>query len=217
MTHPLSRRVGTVALAVAVPLTGLAAVPASAAPAGTVVTRRDVDGDKRKDAVHFSSDGSVLTISVDRARGRTLSKRLRTSGVDGGIWHGAAAIDGRRGAELVVVVKAGAHTLYNTVLTIRGGRLVTARTPAGAARWVTDSANSANIGWRRFKDDGRTYVTKRSVGRDEDGAWVGRAVTYRWTSDGWRKSGKARTLRPTSDRVAYRLGGWRVAGLRVFP
>ena len=118
---------------------------------------------------------------------------------------------------VVVVVKAGAHTLYNAVLTVRGGRLVTARTPSGAKRWVTDSAASANIGWRRFKDDGRTYVTKRAVGRDADGAWVGRAVTYRWTSDGWRKSGKARTLRPRSDRVAYRLGGWRVAGLRVFP
>ncbi|MDO9378082.1 MAG: hypothetical protein Q7T56_04460 [Nocardioidaceae bacterium] len=217
MDRHLLRRVGTVVLAASVPLAGLAATPASAAPGGVVV-RRDVDGDGRKDTVSVKTGTGSATVTVDRARGRTLTKRLRTEGVPASaVWHGSAAIDGRRGAELVLVTTAGAHTLFNTVLTIQAGELRVSRTPGGASTWVTDGAYTVNVGWRRYTRDGQVFMTKRVVLREISETWSGRAVTWRWTSGGWVRSGRAKALRPTDDRVAYRYGGWRVAGLKTYP
>jgi hypothetical protein len=82
-----------------------------------VVARVDVDGDGRTDVVRLrkvEDQHAVLTVST--ARGATLSRHLRTTWIDP-MWHGAARIDGRPGAELVLITDAGAHTLFHTVLT----------------------------------------------------------------------------------------------------
>ena len=190
-----------------------------AAPGGEVVARIDVDGDGRRDVVRFRAvDDNRAVVTVATARGTTLRKKLRTLYIEPS-WHGAARIDGRRGAELVVLTDAGAHTLFHTVLTVRGGRLVKENAPGRGRTWVTDGAVFVYIGWKRYVRDGRSFVVRRYVTKDFDSdKWSGRAVTYRWRKghSDWQKV-SAGSLHPHTDRRAARFGGWDVRGLPRWP
>ncbi len=109
-------------------------------PTYLLVTRRDVDGDGRRDRVYvaeLSDDRAILR--VDRARGRTLHRSLNTELWYGKAWHGAANIDGRDGFELVTGDAMGAHTLFFDAWTYRAGRLVRLRAPSSNT-WVVDGS-----------------------------------------------------------------------------
>lgn len=196
---------------------GAAAGAASAA--APVVARVDVDGDRRVDIVRFRTPAADLAVvTVRTARGRTLTKRVRTSGSINPQWHGAAPLDGRRGADLVVLAEAGAHTLFHTVLTVRRGRLVVAEAPGRwGPDWVTDGAYSVAIGWRRYVKDGRAFVLSQAVQRQaQPERWTGRSVKFVWRKDRWNRV-SSRPLRPRTDAAAYRFGGWHVKGLPRYP
>jgi hypothetical protein len=154
-----------------------------------VVARVDVDGDGRTDVVRLrkvEDQHAVLTVST--ARGATLSRHLRTTWIDP-MWHGAARIDGRPGAELVLITDAGAHTLFHTVLTFADGRLVRQQRKGPGRTWVTDGAAFVNIGWKRYRKDGRAFVAKRWVTEDyESPGWSGKSVTYRWGRGEWHRA-----------------------------
>jgi len=182
-----------------------------------VVARIDVDGDGRVDVVRMRAvDDTHAVVTVETARGATLKKHLRTIWIEPW-WHGAARMDGRRGAELVVITDAGAHTLFHTVLTVRDGRLVKQNAPGRGRTWVTDGAAFVNIGWKRYVKNGRAFVVKRSVTEDfESNRWSGRAVKYRWGRGDWHRV-SARSLHPRSDAQAARFGGWVVRGLPRYP
>ena len=192
-------------------------VSAQAVATHRVVARVDVDGDGRTDVVRLrrvEDQHAVLTVST--ARGATLSRHLRTTWIDP-MWHGAARIDGRPGAELVLITDAGAHTLFHTVLTFRDGRLVRQHAPGRGRTWVTDGAAFVNIGWKRYRKDGRAFVAKRWVTEDyESPGWSGKSVTYRWGRGEWHRVA-TRSLRPRTDRKAARFGGWVVRGLPRYP
>jgi hypothetical protein len=207
-------------MAVSFPLTVGSAGSAQSAQAGAgerVVARVDVDGDGRTDVVRLRAIGdthSVMTVAT--ARGTILRKHLRTTWIVP-MWHGAARIDGRRGAELVVITDAGAHTLFHTVLTVRDGRLVKQKAPGRGSTWITDGAAFVNIGWKRYVRQDHAFVVKRSVVKDsETDQWNGRAVKYRWGRGEWHRV-SARSLHPRTDRKAARFGGWVVRGLPRYP
>src|SRR3954470_5702962 len=104
------------ALLVGVTGTGQTTVPASAATTsvcGTltrchVVVRTDVDGDGRRDVVALArrgadgaTDGSV-NVRVRPSPSRVVSVTRSTFQWSGGLWQGAASLDGRDGRELVL-------------------------------------------------------------------------------------------------------------------
>lgn len=179
------------------------------------MARTDVDGDGRRDVVRFrvvAFDHAVVTVAT--GRGAALTQHVRTDWITPQ-WHGAARMDGRRGAELVVITNAGAHTLFHTVLTARHNDLARLNAPGRGRTWVTDGAAFVNIGWKRYVVQERVFMAKRAVTKDGD-RWSGRSVKYRWKRGEWRRVATS-TLHPRSDRVASRFGGWRVRGLQRYP
>jgi hypothetical protein len=184
--------------------------PSSSVCAGVtgckVVVQRDVDGDGRGDQVgivqrHVDDNGSV-TVRVRTAKGKHLQITNRDVNWYGKAWLGSAAIDGRRGAELVVGQDVGAHSMQFRVITCRQGKLVWLWAPkpfAGHAtgisrkNWLIDSSYSFDTGIYRS-------VT---------------IATYTWRSDHWAKQSFRTVTR--GDRTAAELGGWHVKGLPRFP
>lgn len=185
-------------------------------PAGRVVARVQVDGDRRRDTVRYQViTDDLVKVTVETARGRVDSMRLRTYYWPRGKWQGAARIDGRRGAELVVGTSTGAHALLFSVLTWRGGELTRERAPGGGREWLVDAAYNDYYGWLRTRTDGgaaqiiERYVTREGTSH----RWSGRAISYTWRSGDWRRSSK-RSLSYRGDRNASRVYGWKVKGLK---
>jgi hypothetical protein len=198
----------------------------------TRVADVDVDGDRRTDQVGVVSrqiaDGGTVTVRVQTATGRTMrttSKDVRWFGAQA--WFGAAALDGRRGAELVIGDQMGAHFQQFRVLTHRDGRLVTLPAPAvgwykstntaTTPRWGVDGSYSFNTGFsRKVTADGVVTLTTTSAMRKDSGiGHRGQTRTYRWESDRWVRVSTT-NVRYTDDESAYAVGGWHVKGLRRF-
>lgn len=183
-----------------------------------VVTSQDVDGDEVRDQVGFVAESKRrVVVRVKTAAGRTLRRGLDTLWFPRGEFYGAAAIDGRPGAELVVGTTMGAHTLWFTTLTVRSDRLVRLDPPGGEDEWMVDGAFSFHAGVTRRVEDGRAVVVLREAGRD--GAretFSGRDRTYVWRDGGWQHRSTVRT-RYRTERAASRVGGWHVRGLPRFP
>ncbi|UYM07529.1 hypothetical protein [Solicola gregarius] len=207
----------------------VALVAASAAPSGVlspaqavhaaheqerVVKRADVDGDGRTDVVRVRDGDNRVRVTVDRARGRTLRRTLGSgSEYEQPSWHGAANLNGRRGKELAVLTRYGAHSLFFSVLTVRHGKLVLQRAPGGKKTWFVDGAAWIAAGWKRSHEHGHLRMSYRLVTKDWDtDRWHGSATKYRWAKHRWHRVDK-HALRPHSDRAAFRYGGWRVKGL----
>lgn len=229
------------ALSVGVPMTSttavqpaLAGVPLSvcAGVSGCKVVKRvDVDGDARADQVGVvmrnlgSTNPGTVTVRVRTATNRLLSTtgtNVRWVGTAADAWAGAAPIDGRRGAELVVGQTTGAHALWFRVITYREGRLVTLRAPKalkrtgqsrGTATWPVDGSYNAQVGVYRTTSKGRAYVRLKSAIRNNSGkGHTGWTVKYRWSGGRW-KVVSARKVRYKTDNSAYKIGGWHIKGI----
>lgn len=191
--------------------------PATGACAGAdgcrVVTRVDVDGDDRADEVGFDVESpDRVTVRVATTGGETLRHRLRTIWFPEPELFGAAPIDGRPGAELVVGTTMGAHTLFFTTLAVRDGGLVRVPAPAGP-EWMIDGAFAFHAGVLRRVDDGRVTVVLREAARQgQSPRFAGTDRFYVWRGGGWRHLRTERTRYRTQE-AAGRVGGWHVPGL----
>ncbi len=220
------RRLLTSLAVLAAALAGQTA-PADAAGTGVchgvtgcrVVARVDVDGDGHRDSVGVARRGSAphlsVLVRVRTGRHHVVSVRAPADFWLGSLWHGAAHLDGRPGAELVVGYTTGAHTSFYRALTWRAGRLVTLGAPGPGDFWVVDSAAFVSFGWQRLPRDPAGTIRRLSaqrVGTSLHDPFRGRVVRYRWTPRGWRTEA-ARTVFPMSDRSAFAWGGFHVPGL----
>jgi hypothetical protein len=211
--------------------------PSSSVCAGVVgckiVVQRDVDGDGRGDQVgivqrHVGDNGSV-TVRVRTADGKHLQITNREVNWYGKAWLGSAAIDGRRGAELVVGQDLGAHSLQFRVITCRQGKLVWLWAPkpfAGHAtglsrkNWLIDSSYSFDTGIYRSVSHGKVTLKVKNATRylNDTGRHPRFHVTiatYTWRSDHWAKQSFRKVSR--SDKTAAEIDGWHVKGLPRFP
>ena len=221
-----ARRVGAAALVALATLIAHgphadAAVPrVCAGVAGCrVVSHADVDGDGRRDAVGVvrgGADGASSGRVVVRVRTATriVSTERRLSYWYGRPWRGAARLDGVPGAELVLGYTTGAHTVFEQVLTWRGGRLVGLRAPGGQGSWVIDGTVNFQLGWLRRAGQPVGVVTRLDARRNGgDGpTFTGTATRYLWSGGRWVEQARV-TNRSLTERTAYGWGGWHVPPL----
>lgn len=224
----LVRRSGAMAVAMAV-ATAVLVVPAEASAAGPgvckdisrcrVVVRVDVNGDGVRDAVGVAKRGrnadpnGAVIVRVKTGPHRIVSARRKLEPWFGSPWHGAAYLDGQRGAELVVGHLAGAHTENFWALTWRRGKLVTLRAPGNDPDWVVDGAYSVSLGWQRRTTDRVETVRRLEAYRNSNTSTFSAAfTTYRWRAGTWQRVSRATNNRLDED-VASTWGGFRIAGL----
>lgn len=184
----------------------------------------DVDGDRRADQVGWHQlDKFRVEIRVRTVKGRTLRHTVNVRyWWKGGEWGGAAWIDGRPGAELLVGSLMGAHTPFYTMLTFRKGHLAVEKSPAvgayGTDRWAIDSSLMAYAGWdRNVGPKGRITMTQRVASRNGDGVeFKGHDVRYAWTKGHWKQVNRKQHWYKNA-RKASKIGGWHVWHLERFP
>lgn len=211
-------------------LTGTTSVaPSHEAPASVcravprchVVAVVDMDGDARADQVGWRQlTEQSVQIRVARAAGTMLTRTVDVSmWWGGGAWGGAARVDHRAGAELLVGSMQGAHTPMYTMLTYRPGGLVVERSPSPLShRWQVDAAFGDYMGWWRHTGiAGRTTVTQKIAVRSGSGSsFSGRNVTYVWSTNRWERTATRATTYPTA-KAASVIAGFHVPGLGRFP
>jgi len=187
-------------------------------PKCRVVANIDVDGEGRPDEVGFVVESKKrVVVRVTTAAGETASRELDTMWFPRGEFFGAAPVDGRPGAELVVGTTMGAHTLWFTTLAMDSGRLEVLPAPGAEDEWMIDGAYSFHAGVTRRVDNGRAVVVVRDAARDGLAPrFSGRDRTYVWTDGGWQLESTERT-RYRGEQSVARIGGWHVDGLRQFP
>lgn len=183
-----------------------------------VVANTDVDGDAVRDQVGFVVETKRhVVVYVKTATGQRVSRGMDVLWFPRGEFYGAAPVDGQPGAELVLGSTMGAHTMWFTTLTMRGGRLVRLDPPGRDNEWMIDGAFSFFAGVVRRVDNGTVVVTLRQAGRNGiRPTFTGSDRTYVWAGDGWRHRSTTRTHYP-DDKAAGVVGGWHVAGLPRFP
>jgi hypothetical protein len=184
-----------------------------------VVARVDVNGDGSRDSVGVAGRGSAprmsVLVRVRTSRDHIVSVRAPAEFWTGSFWQGAARLDGRPGAELVVGYTLGAHTAFHRALTWRAGRLVTLGAPGPGSFWTVDSAAFVSLGWQQLPRDPAGTIRRLSAqraGSSLHDPFRGMVTRYRWTPGGWRTVA-SRTVFPMSDRAAYGWGGFHVPGL----
>jgi len=224
MERSSRRRARTVAGLAALAVTALAPPGAAATsvcgglPRCHEVVRVDVNGDGVRDRVALARRGAdgagsgSVTVRVQVGPGRVVSTTRRTFFWSGGLWQGAATLDGRPGRELVVGHAMGAHAEFFWVLTWRAGRLALLRAPGGGADWGVDGAANDVLGWQRFTAAPPGQVRHLEGERQADGRMTGTVTTYRWTSGRWVREAR-RMVDPLSRERAGRWVGWHVKGL----
>lgn len=181
-----------------------------------IVARVDVNGDGRLDTVALARRGKAATASVlvrvKTGPSRIVSVRRGTPYWYGGLWQGAAVIDGVAGRELVVGRTSGAHAEFFWVLTWRNGRLLTLRSPGGDLDWPVDGAVNIDVGWQRTDSDPAGLMRLRVAERQPDDRLVGTETTYRWSPGHWTET-RVSTIDPITEPRAASWSGWRVPGL----
>ncbi len=218
--------------------TGQAPVGAQTATAAPVTSRLDVDGDGRADrttlAVARAGEPSLLRLSARTAAGRTTSLVVRVADdaqvtqdpqappYQGprSVWTGAGAVDGARGAEVVLDLDGSdvADRTQLTVYTMRGGTWRVLRAP-GATNdrqgWHVGNHEHAKAGYAFSTRAGvRTVVaTRLTRAGDVRARFAGTRTTYRWAPTGWTKAGTRRVAGLTATR-ASRLSGLQGLALR---
>ncbi len=187
-------------------------------PGCRVVARVDVNGDGSRDDIGLAARGSGaarVVVRVRTAPGRIASLQAAAGPWSGSRWQGAAHLDGRRGAELVVGDTQGAHTQYYRALTWRAGRLVTLGAPGPGVLWVTDGAVFVSLGWQQLPRDPAGCIRRLAAlraGSSVHDPFRGTITRYQWSARGWRTVA-TRTVFPLTDRAADGWGGFHVPGL----
>lgn len=183
-----------------------------------VVADRDVDGDGDRDKVAWVQRSQKrVVIRVRTADGATLRHRVDVSlWYRGGAWAGAAPIDGRRGAELLVGSTMGAHTPGYTVLTYRRGGLQVLDSPRRENHWYIDGAYSVAAGWWRNTNGETVRMTYKDALRTRRDTFRGANTTYAWHAGRWVQRATVKTFYRTDD-AAFKIIGWHVRGLAKFP
>ena len=188
------------------------------------VAKVDVNGDRRADRVGWQQiNDKRVRIRVRITGGRLITRTVNVGRWwGGGEWAGAAWIDGRRGAELLIGSSMGAHTPFYTMLTYRKGRLVMEKSPAvgayGSNLWAIDSSLRAYAGWNRHVGKhGRITMTQRIAFRNSTGKrYSGHDVRYVWRSGNWKRVKRVNRTYRNKARAA-RIAGWHVGHLQRFP
>lgn len=198
-----------------------------------LVARTDVDGDGQPDQVGLVTQGlnqperpGSVSVRAHTDSGRLLTMTSRAVwwyGKPASVWAGAAELDDRAGAELVVGQTMGVHTLQYRVLTYRDGRLVTLKAPRLPAKvaksqdtgsWTVDGSYSFQTGVARSVERGQVYVTLTSAERNSSGrGHTGWTVRYRAVNGTWQLD-SMRKVRYRSDEAATKVGGWHLPGIR---
>lgn len=236
---PLRRIIAASAAASAVALTAGALAPASASAASTVcgktahchvVDHADVDGDGHADTIAIApkkidKHGYAKSVSV---RVKTSKGKLLTRTVKGvsmvptdHLYRGAAAIDGEKGADLVIGHQFGAHTNWYRVLTEKAGKLKVSAAPklpgdhVRTKDWVTDGSVNTTLGIDRHKKSGKpATVTFKSGATDVNGSsdrLKGTSTKFRWQHGDWKKVSS--TKHSWTPKQAGKISGWHVKGL----
>lgn len=212
----------TSALALAAPASAsAAAASASAAPTTevaqkrptSVTTRADIDGDGRRDTTTMrltSVDGEThrYTIETRTARGTRASVPLLVGADDADlemIWVGAAHLDGKRGAEILVNACQSCDSTQLKVVTWSKGRLAFQAAPGMKG----DNGYFWMVGARPYQVSGYTFSTRRGVRYvvhhdlqpSKRGTYRGTHTTYRWAKNTWVKTSTKSSGR-VSDSVA---------------
>lgn len=227
----MRKALAAIAAATLVPV-GLLAPAASSAVVSTVcggvsgckvVKSIDVDGDGKADQVGIIAKGltgekGTITVRVKRATGPI----VQTTG--GGVhWAenpfiGAAAVDGVKGAEILVGDQEGAHFQQFRMITYRAGHLVTENRPPKApisnlaSRWGIDSSFSTDIGLYRSVTGGVVTLTvKTAVLNDSGSGYTGKTIVYTWKG-GWVVKSN-RTVHYANAAAKAYLGGLWIEGL----
>jgi hypothetical protein len=188
-------------------------------PGCRVVARVDVNGDGHRDSVGVARPGGAsgrrLVVRVRTGPDHIVSVRVPAEFWSGSPWLGAADLDGRPGAELVVAYTQGAHTDFFRALTWRTGRLVTLGAPGPDVFWVVDSAAFVSLGWQHLPGDPPGLIRRLSAqraGSSVHDPFRGSVTRFQWTSGGWRTV-SSRTVFPLTERAAFAWGGFHVPGL----
>jgi hypothetical protein len=198
------------------------------APGCQQVALVDVDGDGQADQIGVATkslaNGGSITVRVRTATGHTMQTTGRKVFWFSKPYLGAAALDGVKGAEIVVGDTMGANYEQFRVITYRNGALVTLKAPprvwtkAGmrnaTSRWGIDGSYSFNIGvFRSVSAHQGVTLTMKSLARNLSGrGHSGHVTTYRWHAGGWVEV-SAKHVRNAADRTAFASGGWHVPGL----
>jgi hypothetical protein len=187
-------------------------------PECDVVANADVDGDGVADEVGFVVQSRrEVVVHVKTAAGQSLQHPLEVMWFPRGEFYGAAPIDGRPGAELVVGTNMGAHTLFFTTLSVQDGRIVQLDAPGGDDEWMVDGAFSFQAGVTRRVEDGQAVVVLSDAARrGHRSAFAGRDRTFVWTDAGWEHRSTTRR-RYRGEESVLEVGGWHVEGLPRFP
>ena len=198
------------------------APPVCLAAGCRVVTRADVDGDGRRDRTSITpttrGGRKAQVLRTVTARGEVAHVTVPTPWLYGeSAWFGAAFLDGRPGAELVLRTGYGAHTQYFGVYGWERGRLAARQDPSTrSTQWSTDGALSVTKGYAVGRSGGAmTLAATEYHANDGWTAMVGTRSTFRWSKGAWRKAGTV-TLRAGLNSPALAAAyGWHVKGLPV--
>lgn len=183
----------------------------------------DVDGDRRADRVGWRQlSKKKAQIRVRTADGKLLKRKVGVrQWPGGGAWGGAAWIDGRRGAELLVGSMAGAHAMHYRMLTYRNGRLVGEPSPWHGSikgRWAVDASARFYAGWdRNVSKRGRVTMTMKVAERNRRGQkFTGFNVRYAWRNGHWKHVKRIKRTYANQSQ-ARKIGGWHVGHLNRWP
>lgn len=211
----MRKLVGGLLVAVVVPM--LAAGPATSAPAGHVVSHKDVDGDGQGDVVRLDKLGPHrCAVQVTTASGRS-ARRVLGSDADPCLWHGAAQMDSRPGVELSVVTLFGASSAWHSILTWRKGELMVEQIPENPTyqgRWGVDSAVLSSAGWKRVVLHGQVRMVQRVAagdGQHPHRRWSGVRTVFTFRHGQWVEVSQHH--RRWTGKQARAFSGWHVAGL----
>lgn len=208
----------TLAAGLALAGTLLAPTAAVAAPAKakSVTVKVDVDGDGRKDTVKVTPlSATRYKVTVTTAKKRTASLTITsTIKADWGMdpYWGAAKLDKVKGHELLLAT-GGGDGWTTTVLTWRNNKLVRQEAPKARsskyAWYAMALPDWGRHGYRFYNKNGGRYVEQYSLFKMGTPRWEGQLVTSKWTSSGWKKVGKTKTVSLTNSQAKkYANGGF---------
>lgn len=213
ITHLATMAAGLALAGTLLAPTAAVAAPAKAKP---VTVKVDVDGDGRKDTVKVTPlSATRYKVTVTTVKKRTASLTITsTIKADWGMdpYWGAAKLDKVKGHELLLAT-GGGDGWTTTVVTWRNNKLVRQAAPKARSSkyaWYSMALPDwGRHGYRFYNKNGTRYVEQYSLFRMGTPRWEGQLVTSKWTSSGWKKVGKTKTVSLSNAQAKkYANGGF---------